>query len=326
MSLELKIKVTESEASQDGAVQGQVEIEPLYRGFGHTIGNGLRRVLLARVEGAAVTHVRIEGVNHEFTSVEGASEDVLDVMLNLKQLVVKMETEEERTLILKSSGKGVLSASDIECPEDVKIINPGLEIANLDPKSSMNIEITVRKGRGYVPSEDHEQKAVDVIPVDSVFMPIRNVSYTVEPTTVPGDPREYDRLILDVWSDGSVSVNEAVGQAAAQQIELLNPLIEYTGQKVGVVKTVEEDSEKEEQEEDKVSSVSVEELELSVRSYNCLKRANINTLGDLLKLTEHELMNIKNFGRKSAEEVIEKLKSMGFDLDAKKSMAGVGIE
>ena len=324
MSIELKIKSVDSKVEDDGSVHGQFTLEPLYRGFGHTIGNTLRRILLARIEGAAVTHVRIEGSNHEFAPIPGVSEDVLNLLLNLKQLVVKMHTDESRTLTLKASSQGTVTAASIECPGDVEIINKDLEIANLSSDGKLSMEITVAKGKGYTPAEHHEgSHAVDVIPVDSVFMPIRNVSYSVEPVRVAGSQAEYDKLNLDIWSNGSININDAIGQAAAQLIELMNPIVDYTGQKVGVIKTAEEETEAEEKEEDKAFTVSVEELELSVRSYNCLKRANINTLGDLLKLTAHELMNIKNFGKKSAEEVLEKLKTMGYDLTGGRTTAQI---
>lgn len=315
MSIELKIKSIEDEVAEDGSIHGQFTMEPLFRGFGHTIGNTIRRILLARIEGAAVTHVRVEGANHEFASLEGVSEDVLDFILNLKQLVVKMHTDENRTLTLKASGEGIVKASQIECPNDVEIINKDLTIAHLAKDGDLKMEITVAKGKGYIPAEQLPgEQSVDVVPVDAVFMPVRNVTYTVEPTTVPGNDAEFDILTMDIWTNGSVGINEVVGQASAQLIELMNPIVDYTGQKVGIIKTAEEEAEVEEQEEDKAHSVSVEELELSVRSYNCLKRANINTLGDLLKLTAHELMNIKNFGKKSAEEVLEKLQTMGYEL------------
>lgn len=317
MSIELKIKTEEEKTLDDGSIEGVFVVEPLFRGFGHTIGNTLRRILLSRIEGAAVTHVQIEGANHEFTSVEGLSEDVLDVILNLKSLVLKMHTDEETNLTLKANNAGIVTAAQIECPQEVEIINKDLEIANLSPGASLNMNITIAKGKGYVPAEEHnaEVRAVDVIPTDSVFMPIKNVSYTVEPIRL--NQGQFDKLVMTILSDGSVSINDAVGQAAAQLIELLNPIVDYTGQKIGVIKTVEEADTKEEKEEDKASNVSVEELELSVRSYNCLKRANINSLGDLLQLDANQLMSIKNFGKKSAEEVLEKLKTMGYDLSAK---------
>ncbi len=324
MNIELHINVNEK-AEADGSIRGQVVLEPLYRGFGHTIGNTLRRILLARIRGAAVTNVRIEGVNHEFTTINGVSEDVLNIILNLKSLVVKMHGDEPtRTLSLKAQGPGVITAAQIQCPNDIEIINRDLEVANLAPNTSLNVEISVARGYGYVPAEDHDAvQSVDVIPVDSVFMPIKNVAYTVEPVSVAGNSEKYDKLIVDIWSNGSVSISDAVGQAAAQLIELMNPLVEYTGQKIGTIKTVEERKSTDDKEEDKANSVSVEELELSVRSYNCLKRANINSLGDLLLLSDHDLMNIKNFGKKSAEEVLDKLESMGYNLRAGRERSSI---
>lgn len=313
MNIELKIAV-EEQKQEDGTIRGKLTMHPLYRGFGHTIGNTLRRILLSRLRGSAVTHVRIDGVNHEFTSLDGVSEDTLNIILNLKQLVVKIHGDESRTLTLKANG-GLVTAAQIECPSDVEIINKDLEIANLNSNAKLSLEITVAKGYGYVASEEHDKaQAVDVIPVDSVFMPIKNVAYSVEAISTTGETARFDKLIIDIWSDGSISINEAVGQAAAQLVELMNPLIAYTGQKVGVIRTVDETVESENLTVDNSSNVSVEELELSVRSYNCLKRANINSLADLLQLSDIDLMNIKNFGKKSAEEVLDKLEAMGYSL------------
>lgn len=314
MNIELKIGIEEFKES-DGTLRGRLVMQPLYRGFGHTIGNTLRRILLGRIKGSAVTHVRIEGVNHEFTTINDVSEDTLQIILNLKTLVVKMHTEESRTLTLRASGPSIVTAGQIECPSDVEIINKDLEIANLSQGAKLNMEIIVDKGYAYLAAEEHAKAvAVDVIPVDSVFMPVKNVSYSVEPLSLTGETSKYDKLILDLWSDGSISVNEALGGAAAQLIELMNPLVSFTGQKVGVIKTADENAIKAEDTKDNSSNVSVEELELSVRSYNCLKRANINSLADLLSLSDIDLMNIKNFGKKSAEEVLEKLEAMGYSL------------
>lgn len=319
MNIELKIAVEEFQ-EENGALRGRLTLQPLYRGFGHTIGNTLRRILLGRIQGCAVTHVRIDGVNHEFSAITDVSEDVLQIILNLKSLIVKMENDDSRTLTLRANGKGIVTAAQIECPSDVQIINKNLEIANLSDGGKLNMEITVAKGYGYVGSEEHRRDvAVDVIPVDSVFMPVKNVSYSVEPLSMTGETSKYDKLVMDLWSDGSISVNAAVGSAAAQLVELMNPLINYTGQKVGVIKTVDEAIESKQESQDNSSNISVEELELSVRSYNCLKRAQINTLADLLTLSDIDLMNIKNFGKKSAEEVLDKLETMGYTLRGKPS-------
>jgi DNA-directed RNA polymerase subunit alpha len=324
MNIELKIAVEEF-PEENGSLRGKVTMQPLYRGFGHTIGNTLRRILLGRIKGAAVTHVRIDGVNHEFSSINNVSEDVLQIILNLKNLVVKMHTDEARTLTLRADATGSVTAASIDCPNDVEIINKDLEIANLSEGAKLNMELTVDRGYGYVTSEEHTaEKAVDVIAVDSLFMPIKNVSYTVEPISLTGEISKYDKLIIDLWSDGSVSINEAIGSASAQLIELMNPLVNYTGQKVGVIKTVDETAKVEEATEDSMANVSVEELELSVRSYNCLKRANINSLSDLLSLSDIDLMNIKNFGKKSAEEVLDKLEEMGYSLKGNRK-GGPGV-
>lgn len=317
MNIELKIAIEEHKEA-DGTLRGKLTMQPLYRGFGHTIGNTLRRILLGRIKGSAVTHVRIEGINHEFTAVNDVSEDVLQIILNLKSLIVKMHSEESRTLTLRANGQGTVTAAQIECPNDVEIINKDLEIANLSAGGKLNMEIIVDKGYGYISAEEQTREtSVDVIPVDSVFMPIKNVSYSVEPLSLTGETSKYDKLIMDLWSDGSVSVNEAVGSVAAQLVELMNPIIAFTGQKVGIIKTVDESEESKAESQDNTTNVSVEELELSVRSYNCLKRANINSLSDLLQLSDIDLMNIKNFGKKSAEEVLDKLETMGYSLRGK---------
>lgn len=323
MNIELKIAIEEHKEA-DGTLRGKLVMQPLYRGFGHTIGNTLRRILLGRIKGSAVTHVRIEGVNHEFTAITDVSEDVLQIILNLKTLIVKMHGEESRTLTLRANGQGIVTAAQIECPNDVEIINKDLEIANLSAGGKLNMEIIVDKGYGYVPSEEQTREtSLDVIPSDSVFMPIKNVSYSVEPLSLTGETSKYDKLVMDLWSDGSVTINEAVGSAAAQLVELMNPIIAFTGQKVGVIKTVDESEENKQESQDNTSNVSVEELELSVRSYNCLKRANINSLSDLLQLNDIDLMNIKNFGKKSAEEVLDKLEAMGYSLRGGKDRSAI---
>ncbi len=323
MNIELKIAIEEHKEA-DGTLRGKLVMQPLYRGFGHTIGNTLRRILLGRIKGSAVTHVRIEGVNHEFTAITDVSEDVLQIILNLKTLIVKMHGEESRTLTLRANGQGIVTAAQIECPNDVEIINKDLEIANLSAGGKLNMEIIVDKGYGYVPSEEQTREtSLDVIPSDSVFMPIKNVSYSVEPLSLTGETSKYDKLVMDLWSDGSVTINEAVGSAAAQLVELMNPIIAFTGQKVGVIKTVDESEESKQESQDNTSNVSVEELELSVRSYNCLKRANINSLSDLLQLNDIDLMNIKNFGKKSAEEVLDKLEAMGYSLRGGKDRSAI---
>lgn len=323
MNIELKIAIEEHKEA-DGTLRGKLVMQPLYRGFGHTIGNTLRRILLGRIKGSAVTHVRIEGVNHEFTAITDVSEDVLQIILNLKTLIVKMHGDESRTLTLRANGQGIVTAAQIECPNDVEIINKDLEIANLSAGGKLNMEIIVDKGYGYVPSEEQTREtSLDVIPSDSVFMPIKNVSYSVEPLSLTGETSKYDKLVMDLWSDGSVTINEAVGSAAAQLVELMNPIIAFTGQKVGVIKTVDESEESKQESQDNTSNVSVEELELSVRSYNCLKRANINSLSDLLQLNDIDLMNIKNFGKKSAEEVLDKLEAMGYSLRGGKDRSAI---
>jgi len=269
----------------------------------------LRRVLLSSLEGTAVTAVRIEGVTHEFTTVPGVIEDVIDIMLNLKGLVVKSYSNDPQYLHIDVDRGGAVTGRDIHCPADVTIINPDWQLCTIAEGGRVRAEVTVERGRGYVPADSHShyKQAVDVLPIDAVFMPIRRVSYNVEPTRV-GESTDFDKLTMEVWSNGSVDATEAISQAARQVIEHLVPIAELSGKPMVPAATMPA------QAEAKHTSISIEELELSVRAYNCLKRANINSLGELLKLSYDDLMNIKNFGKKSADEVIERLRQFGLTL------------
>lgn len=312
--MELKIKNISTTTSSDGSQYGKFVIEPLERGYGATIGNALRRVLLSSLEGAAVTAVRIEGITHEYTSIPGVVEDVIDIMLNLKSVVVKTETNEPQHLRLDVNTAGPVLAGDIELPAGVKIVNPDCVIATLSEGGSIHADITVEVGKGYVTTDVlKEQKGsipIDLLPIDAVFMPIKRVSYYVEPARV-GESLDYDKLTLEIWSNGSIEVGAALSKASTLLIEHFSQIAGISGTPVQV-KT--ETPEVVEEVVEQTPSLSIEDLELSVRAYNCLKRASINSMSELLKKSEHDLLNIKNFGKKSSDEVIEKLHQMGLDL------------
>lgn len=312
--MELKIKNISTTTSSDGSQYGKFVIEPLERGYGATIGNALRRVLLSSLEGAAVTAVRIEGITHEYTSIPGVVEDVIDIMLNLKSVVVKTETNEPQHLRLDVNTAGPVLAGDIELPAGVKIVNPDCIIATLSEGGSLHADITVEVGKGYVTTDVlKEQKGsipIDLLPIDAVFMPIKRVSYYVEPARV-GESLDYDKLTLEIWSNGSIEVGAALSKASTLLIEHFSQIAGISGTPVQV-KT--ETPEVVEEVVEQTPSLSIEDLELSVRAYNCLKRASINSMSELLKKSEHDLLNIKNFGKKSSDEVIEKLHQMGLDL------------
>jgi len=305
----LKIKCLENKTGADGSIYGKFVIEPLERGYGTTLGNSMRRVLLSSLDGAAVTAVRVEGVTHEFTTIPGVVEDVVDVMLNLKGLVVKSYSNEPQYLRIDVSRAGPITGHDIVCPPDVTIINPDWQLCTLSEEGRVRAEITVERGRGYVAADSHShfKQAIDVLPIDGVFMPVRRVSYNVEGTRV-GESTDFDKLTMEIWTNGSLDATEAISQASRQLIEHLVPIAELSGKPVVPVAQAPAPT------DSKHSSISIEELELSVRAYNCLKRANINSLGELLKLSYDDLMNIKNFGKKSADEVIERLRSFGLTL------------
>lgn len=314
--MELKIKCNNTTTSSDGSQYGKFVIEPLERGFGNTIGNALRRVLLSSLEGAAVTAVRIEGITHEYTAVPGIVEDVIDIMLNLKGLVVKTDSKETQHLRLDIDKPGPVLASDIQLPSGVKIVNSDWLICTVAEGGSIHADILVETGKGYIAhdvlKENKGGMPIDMLPIDATFMPIKRVSYTVENTRV-GDVTDFDKLNLEIWSNGSNEVSNALSQSANILIEHFMQISSITGtpviavpQAAVVVEEVIADS--------SAPTISIEDLELSVRAYNCLKRASINNMGELLKKSEHDLLNIKNFGKKSSDEVIEKLQQFGLDL------------
>jgi DNA-directed RNA polymerase subunit alpha len=309
---QISIKCLENKTNNDGSLYGKFQIEPFERGFGTTVGNSLRRVLLSSIKGSSVVAVRMEGVTHEFSSIPGVVEDVVDLMLNLKGLVVKSFSDAPQTLRISAKGPMTVFAKDIQVPADVQVINPDWKIATLSKDGKLEMEIHVENGVGYIPADKQKtQRPVDVIPVDAVFMPIRQVAYKVETSRTP-DGEQYDHLIIDIWSNGSIEPTVALGQGAAQLIEKFAPFAQFSGESISIPTVVEPI--KHEEVIDERRSLSIEDLELSVRAYNCLKRANINTLGELLSLSYNELMNIKNFGRKSADEVLERLHTMGLHL------------
>jgi len=312
--MDLKIRCVNTTTDSDGSIYGKFVIEPLERGYGTTIGNSLRRVLLSSLEGAAVTAVRIEGVTHEYTSIPGVVEDVIDIMLNLKGFVVKVDSKEPQHLRLDVDKAGPVLASDIQLPAGVKVINPDWLICTVAEGGSIHADIIIETGKGYMTTEvQKEQKgqiAIDMLPIDAAFMPVRRVSYTVENTRV-GQITDFDKLILEIWTNGSIDVNTALSQASNMLIEHFLPIASLAGQAtiVGVQQAPAEPVQ-----ETTTPSIGIEELELSVRAYNCLKRASINSLTELLQKSEHDLLNIKNFGKKSSDEVIEKLALFGLKL------------
>lgn len=310
----IKIKCVNTTTSSDGTQYGKFTVDPLEKGFGTTIGNALRRVLLSSLEGAAVTAVRIEGITHEYTSIPGITEDVIDIMLNLKGLTVKCESKEPQTLRLDVDREGPVLASDLQLPAGVKVINPDWLICTVAEGGSIHAEITVETGKGYISIDvlkgNQGELPIDLLPIDATFIPIKRVSYNVENTRV-GDVIDYDKLTLEIWSNGSIDVTAALSQSANILIEHFMQIAAITGQPMTLTSPVII----EEQEEVEVApTISIEDLELSVRAYNCLKRASINSMAELLKKSEHDLLNIKNFGKKSSDEVIEKLEAVGLYL------------
>lgn len=290
---------------------GKFEIEPLERGFGTTLGNALRRVMLSSLPGDAITSVHIDGVLHEFQTIDGVIEDVTGIILNLKSVVVKNHTNETKTIKLNVSREGVVTAADIEKDADIEIVNPEQEIATIVKGGKLNMEMTVSSGRGYVRAEANKKLLGDVklntIAMDSNFSPIERVNYEVEGARV-GQDDSYDKLTMEVWTNGSMKPEEAVALASRiiiEHFEILTKLDEIADE-TGLMKQNVDDS------KTKALEMSIDELEFSVRAYNCLKRANINTLQDLTEKSENEMMKIRNLGKKSLKEVIDKVKEMGF--------------
>ncbi len=305
-----KPKVELIEQNEDNTY-GKFVAEPLERGYGITLGNALRRIMLSSLPGAAVTSIKIEGILHEFSTIPGMKEDVTEIVLNLKELSIKLHTDEPKTIRIEKEGEGVITAGDIIADSDVEILNPDMHIATLDHDSRFFMEITVSKGRGYVPAENNksDELAIGVIPVDSIFPPVKNVSYFVENTRV-GQVTDFDKLIIEMDTDGSINPEEAISLAAKVMNEHLNLFISLTNHTDEVEIMVQ----KEEDEKEKVLEMTIEEMDLSVRSYNCLKRANINTVEELTNKTEEEMMKVRNLGKKSLVEVQKKLEDLGLGL------------
>ena len=294
---------------------GKFVVEPLERGYGITLGNSLRRIMLSSLPGAAVSQVKIEGVLHEFSSIPGVKEDVTEIIMNIKSLAIKnsSDTNEPKTAYIEYEGEGVVRASDIQVDQDIEIMNPDLVIATLSGKDTkLYMELTITRGRGYVSSDRNktEDLPIGVIAVDSIYTPVERVNVTVENTRV-GQITDYDKLTLDVYTNGTLEPDEAVSLAAKVLSEHLSLFIDLSENG----KTAEVMVEKEDDEKEKVLEMSIDELELSVRSYNCLKRAGINTVEELTNKTSEDMMKVRNLGRKSLEEVLAKLKELGLQLN-----------
>ncbi|MDE7244706.1 MAG: DNA-directed RNA polymerase subunit alpha [Oscillospiraceae bacterium] len=290
---------------------GKYVVEPLERGYGTTLGNALRRIMLSSLPGTAATSIKIAGVQHEFTTIPGVKEDVTEIVLNIKQLITKLYSEGGKTVFIEAVGPCEVTAGDIKSDGEVEVLNPELHIATLGSGATLNMEITLSHGRGYVPADRNksQQSIIGVIPVDSIYTPVYKVNYTVENTRV-GNMTDFDKLTIEVWTDSTISARDAVSLGAkilCDHFTLFTDLSDTLSMKSTVV-------EKAETQRDKVLELTIEELDLSVRSFNCLKRANINTVEDLISKTEDEMMKVRNLGRKSLEEVINKLSMMGLSL------------
>lgn len=296
----------------DDSRYGKFVVEPLERGYGITLGNSLRRILLSSLPGVAVNSIKIDGILHEFSTIPGVKEDVTEIILNIKKLAIKLHADGPKTIYINHEGAGEICARDIKCDSDVEIINGDLHIAELNEDAKLFMEITIDRGRGYVSADRNKQimqPVIGVIPVDSIYTPVMKVNYTIENTRV-GQITDYDKLTLEVWTDGTIDPSDAVSLGAKILNEHLNLFIDLSES----AKNTEIMIEKEENKKEKVLETTIEELDLSVRSYNCLKRAGINTVQDLTNRSENDMMKVRNLGRKSLEEVIAKLDSMGLSL------------
>ncbi|HEX9060593.1 MAG TPA: DNA-directed RNA polymerase subunit alpha [Clostridia bacterium] len=309
--IEIEKPKIECVATGEDNTYGKFVIEPLERGYGITLGNSLRRILLSSLPGVAVTQIKIDGVLHEFSTIPGVVEDVTEIILNIKSLSLKLNGEGPKIVYIEADGEGPVLASDIKSDSDVEILNPDLHIATLNGDHRFYVELTLNKGRGYQVADKNKQygQPIGVIPVDSIYTPIRKVNYTVENTRV-GQITDYDRLTLEVWTNGSIKADEAISLGAKILSEHLNLFIDLSDN----AKHTEIMVEKEESKKEKVLEMTIEELDLSVRSYNCLKRAGINTVEDLINKTEEDMMKVRNLGRKSLEEVLQKLNALGLSL------------
>ncbi|MBQ2840884.1 MAG: DNA-directed RNA polymerase subunit alpha [Oscillospiraceae bacterium] len=295
---------------EDGSY-GKFIVEPLERGYGTTLGNSLRRVLLSSLPGIAVTSIKIAGISHEFSTIPGVKEDVTEIVLNVKNIVAKLHTAEPQTVSIDVSEEGEVCAGDIKSTGEVEILNPDLHIATLGPNATFSMELTFAHGRGYVSAERNKQaqSAIGVLPIDSIYTPVHKVNYHVENTRV-GNMTDYDKLTLEVWTNKTISARDAVSYSAKILNDHLSLFIDLS-EDIGNTSIV---IEKPENQRDKVLEMTIEELDLSVRSFNCLKRAGINTVEDLISKTQEDMMKVRNLGHKSLEEVINKLDTMGLSL------------
>ena len=310
-----KPKFTSTDLTEDGRY-GKFVVEPLERGYGITLGNSLRRVLLSSLPGVAVTSVRIDGIQHEFSTIPGVKEDVTEIILNIKGLTLNYSGEEAKELFINAKGECEVTAASIQADSEIEILEPDAHIATLGADAELNMHLVLEKGRGYVSAERNKEimcekgeNVIGVIPVDSIYSPVLKVNYTVENTRV-GQITDYDKLTLEVWTDGTISANEAVSLAAKvlnDHLTLFVDLSEEAGRTEIMV-------ERDDKSHEKILEMTIEELDLLVRSFNCLKRAGINTVEDLIGKTEEEMMKVRNLGKKSLEEVINKLHSLGYDL------------
>ena len=298
--------------TDENSKYGKFTLEPLERGFGTTLGNSMRRVLLSSLPGYAITSIKIDGVRHEFSTIPGVKEDVTEIVLNLKSVIVKVASETQKTVYIHAAGEGEVTAGDIEGDSEVEIINPELHIASLDKDAKLDIEMTVDYGRGYVSAERNKDKfenIADLTATDSIYTPVDKVNFTVENTRV-GQRIDYDKLTLEVWTNGTLTAEEAVSLAAKILNDHLKLFIDLSdsGMNADIL------TEKDDNTREKVLEMTIEELDLSVRSFNCLKRAGINTVEDLTNRSEDDMMKVRNLGQKSLTEVINKLDSLGFSL------------
>ena len=307
-----KPRIETEELTEDGK-HGRFVVEPLERGFGNTLGNSLRRVLLSSLEGCAVTSIKIDGVLHEFSTIPGVKEDVTEIVLNMKSVVAKLYETSPKVVEISAQGPCVVTAGDIKCDSEVEILNPEQHIATLGEDAKLNMEITIDKGRGYIPGERNKlisgNNVIGVLPIDSIYTPVLKVNYTVDNTRV-GQITDYDKLTLDVWTNGVINAQEAVSLAAKVLTEHLNLFVNLSDKASSAEVMVEKDDKGKE----KILEMTIEDLDLSVRSFNCLKRAGINTVEDLINKSEEDMMKVRNLGRKSLEEVIQKLNSLGLSL------------
>lgn len=309
--IEIEKPRIECQESPDDISYGKFVVEPLERGYGTTLGNSLRRVLLSSLPGTAPTSIRITGVQHEFSTIPGVKEDVTEIVLNVKGIIARLHCDGPKTVYIEAAGECEVTAGDIKADAEVEILNPELHIASLGPDGALSMEITLAHGRGYVPADKNKsaQQVIGTIPVDSIYAPVLKVNYAVENTRV-GNQTDFDKLTIEVWTDKTISARDALSLGAkilCDLFTLFTDLSDTVGNSCTVV-------EKEPERPDTVMKMTIEELDLSVRSFNCLKRANINTVEDLTNKTEEEMIKVRNLGRKSLEEVEHKLAMMGLSL------------